>query len=78
MSAQNAQLQGEEREKSQQKAKSIAKLEFVQSQKLNDAPGKSCDSHVSGGWNALINKLDCAEDIPFNTSETWMGRSPCS
>jgi len=75
LSAQNArQLQQEEREKSQQKAKSIAKLEFVQSQKLNDAPGKACDSYVYGGWSALINKLDCAEDISFNISRHgWEG-----
>ena len=74
MSAQNSQPQGEERGKSQQKAKSIAKLEFVQNQKSNDAPGKSGDSHVYGGWNALMNKLGCVEDIPFNISRHgWEG-----
>ncbi|CAD6255685.1 unnamed protein product [Miscanthus lutarioriparius] len=74
LSAQNSQPQGEERGKSQQKAKSIAKLEFVQNQKSNDAPGKSGDSHVYGGWNALMNKLGCAEDIPFNISRHgWEG-----
>ena len=34
----------------------------------------SADSHVYGGWNALINKLGCAEDIPFNISRHgWEG-----
>ena len=47
---------------------------FVQSQKSDDASGKSADSHVYGGWNALINKLGCAEDIPFNISRHgWEG-----
>ncbi|KAG0530991.1 hypothetical protein BDA96_05G235400 [Sorghum bicolor] len=81
LSAQNArQLQQEEREKSQQKEKSIAKLEdcnrysFVQSQNSDDAPGKPADSDIYGGWNAMINKLGCAEDIPFNILRNgWEG-----
>ena len=77
MSAQNSQPQGEERGKSQQKAKSIAKLDThlykVRSQMMH-LVNLSADSHVYGGWNALINKLGCAEDIPFNISRHgWEG-----
>ncbi|OEL19136.1 hypothetical protein BAE44_0019845 [Dichanthelium oligosanthes] len=76
LSAQHARQLQEERRKSQQKVKSIARLEdmnmrpLVQSQKSNDAPGKSTDSHEYGGWNASRNKHSgSAEDISFNISE---------
>lgn len=71
---QEKQLQ-EERGKTQQKAKSIVKLEdlnispLAQSYKSNGTPDKSADSHEYGGWNASRKKHgDSAEDISFNTS----------